>query len=200
MVAGFNEALRNAAQVDFFTGVTPFILAFVLFYLGLQRIPLVKDANKGVPFILSTFLAGLLSNFLIQNPVYQSFFTQFIGRVSLGLLGLIGLFSLLGFVGYQSLIEDSETLQSIFAFLAVGLTIAAFVGAGGIGLYLPEVMIPGTGIQLSGISDFIFEEGGWVFIIPAAVFVYFALASISTSDDDGPEGLSEIVGDYLADN
>jgi hypothetical protein len=181
MVAGFNEALRNAAQVDFFTGIAPFLILFVLFYLSLKKAPLIGGDDAGFPpLILALLLAGLFSNFLIQNPVYQSFTTQFVARVGLGLLGLIGIYVLIGFTPYDPNLDGDAT--ALVAILATVVALASFAGAGGLGLYLPDIMPPGLELNTEGISEFIFEEGGWALFIPLAVVLYFVFSALANTD------------------
>lgn len=202
MVAGFNEALRNAAQVDLFTGIIPFLILFILFYLSLGKAPLIGgDENAGfTPLILALLLAGLFSNFLIQNPVYQSFTTQFVARIGLGLLGLIGIYVLIGFTPYDPNLNDDAT--ALVAILATVVALASFVGAGGLGLYLPDIMPPGLELNTGGISEFIFEEGGWALFIPLAVVLYFVFSALANEEvgDTGNTAAQQLLDNLLNNN
>lgn len=198
MVAGFNEALRNAAQLDLFTGIIPFLILFIVFFLSLGKAPLIGgDDNKPAQFILAGLLAGLFSNFLLQTPVYQSFTTQFVGRLGIGLLALIGIYVLIGFTPYDPGLDGDAT--RLIAVLATVLAFGAFAGAGGLGLYLPDVMIPGLEIRTSGISDFIFEDGGWALAIPLAVLLYFLVSSVANTEvgQTGNTAAEQILDDLL---
>lgn len=200
MVAGFNEALQNAAQVDLFTGIIPFLIIFVLSFLALKEAPLIgagENGNQSVPLILALLLAGLFSNFLLQNPVYQSFSTQFVGRLGLGLLALIGVYLFAGFTPYDPDFDDQAKL--FVAILAALIALGAFAGAGGLGLYLPDVMVPGLEIRTSSISEFIFEEGGWALAIPLAVILYFVVSSVANTQVGNTDNtaLEQILDDLL---
>jgi hypothetical protein len=201
MVAGFNEALRNAAQVDLFTGIIPFLILFVLSYLALNKAPLIGDGNNSlVPLILGLLVSGLFSNFLIQNPVYQSFSTQFVGRLGLGLLFLIGVYIFLGFAPIENPLGDDGGV--FIAILATLIALASFAGAGGLGLYLPDIMPPGLQLNTEGISEFIFEEGGWALFIPLAVVLYFLFSALANTDvgNTGNTLAEQLLGDLVNNN
>jgi hypothetical protein len=186
MVAGFNEAVQNAAQIDLFTGILPFSITFIVFYLAAERIPIVKEReNNVIPGLLALIFSGFIANFLVNNPAYQTFYSQFVGSLSIGLVGLLGLFTVLAFAGYDASLFEKDKSPVAFTVLALLIGLLAFAGSGGLGALLPGVELPGVGLELGSVTEFI-EQGGWALLFPLVLIAFFLLDS-GPSDTSGAD-------------
>lgn len=129
MVAPFNELLQNMAQMDVFTGVLPFVLTYIVFFMALKEVPVLSNGdNDKVPALVAVIVAFFVARFIVVNPFYQSFFLGFFGRLTIGLIGFVGLLVLLAFTGYDNAGNSQRWILSILMIVIVG---AAFTTSGG---------------------------------------------------------------------
>lgn len=180
MVAGFNETLLFLGQeIDFFTGILPFLISFVLFDQILKQVDLFggSDAFEKKPRkILSLSFAALVTYFVITTPLYQQFFVQYFGRLAIGIIGLLGLVMLLAMVGWN----PTEHPVNGFIILALLLAFGAFSVSNGLFAFLPTQSLA-FGMSLQEIFAFIVDSGlGYIIIIGAAVY----WASSEKDDED----------------
>jgi hypothetical protein len=116
------------SQLDFFTLVLPFVLSYTIFFLALREISLFEEDDK-FPALVAVIASFFVAQFIATNPVYTTFFVDYFGRITVGLIGLLGLIVLLGFVGW-----DASTARGpAMALVIISIVGAAFVTAGGFG-------------------------------------------------------------------
>lgn len=172
-VTGFNQLLQTMANADFFTGILPFLLTYLVTYLALQRVPLfqkddelVENADRFVALI-SIIIAFFVANFLVQNPVYQSFFSEYLGRLAIGLVGILGFMVLIGLIGWNM----DKIRKPLMGTIIVVFAVAAFGLSGGLFAFLPQSQLPLLGMTIRETFNFVFESGLiWLLVIGAALF------------------------------
>ena len=176
---GFNELLRTMAEQDFFTGIFPFLLTYVLVYLALAKVPLFQqDDEDGATqdrfrALVSVIFAFFVSYFMVTNPVYQSFFTTYLSTVVIGVVGILGLLVLLALVpGFDMEYVGARIMVALIAIAAI----LAFTGAGGFEIFVPET---DTG-AISPALEYVVESGLIYIIIIGA-----ALLWVTGSKDKG---------------
>jgi len=167
---GFNELLRTMAEQDFFTGIFPFLLTYVLVYLALAKVPLFteEDGDETVTqdrfrALVSVIFAFFVSYFMVTNPVYQSFFTTYLSTVVIGVVGILGLLVLLALIpGFDMDYVGARIMVALIAIAAI----LAFTGAGGFEIFVPET---DTG-AISPALEYVVESGLiYIIIIGAAL-------------------------------
>lgn len=161
-VAGFNTLLESMAAMDFFTGVLPFVLTYVVLYAALDNVPVISDKDNFPPLI-AIIGAFFVARFIVVNPFYQSFFVEYFGQLVIGLMGFIGLLILLAFTGY----ELADANVPLLMMLMITIAGAAFTSAGGLGFKLPGLGELGI-TQLLGWS----MESGliWIVVVTGALW------------------------------
>lgn len=167
------------ASADFFTGILPFLLTYLVAFLAMQRLPLL-DGNDDVDTkkfsaLISIIIAFFVANFLVQNPVYQSFFSEYLGRVVIGMVGILGFLILVGMIGW-----DLDKIQEPFmGIVLVFFAVAAFFVSDGIYAFIPSSTIPLIGVSLQEMFRFTIDSGLiWLIVIGAA------LVWVSSEDKD----------------
>jgi hypothetical protein len=167
-VAGFNQLLETMAQMDFFTGVLPFVLTYVVLYAALREIPVIgKDSglDKNFPALIAIIGAFFVARFIVVNPYYQSFFVDYFGRLVIGLIGFFGLLILLAFTGYE--IENSNI--PMLMLLMISIAGAAFTTAGGFGPPWNVGML--ANYDIAGMFGFLLESGLiWIGVVFGALW------------------------------
>jgi len=148
--------LQNMAQQDFFTGIFPFLLSYVIFFLALQKAPLFDEENRKFSSVIAIIFSFFVSYFLVLNPVYQSFFASYLSRIVIGIVGILGLLVFLAFIPGLDL---DQTGVNGFILLVVLATVSAFALSGGTGAFIPEAAIPGIEYSTSELVDAVFESG-----------------------------------------
>jgi hypothetical protein len=132
-VSGFSQFLEFMAGAEFFTLLGPFLLAWMLYYIALEKADFLwgEDGSKleRLPPVISLFLAFFTARFLVMNPWYQTYFSDFFGLITIGLAGVLGLFSVLAFSGYTDEILKTPALVILLLMIAG----SAFVVSGGFG-------------------------------------------------------------------
>lgn len=176
--AGFSSLLETMAQLDFFTLVLPFILSYVVFLFALRRVPLFQDDNnepeKGIPEIVAIVSAFFAAQFIAANPWYQTFFVDYFGRLTLGVVGILGLMILLGLLGLDLNIFQNPAMV-ILLVVVVGI---AFTASGGFGPTTGEV----AEYDVSNLGPILIDTGLiWLLIIGGVLWW-------TSRDNDGNGG------------
>ncbi|MEF8880271.1 MAG: hypothetical protein V5A72_00370 [Candidatus Nanohaloarchaea archaeon] len=131
-ISGFSQFIEFMAGADAFTLLLPFLLSWMVYYIALEKAEFLWDGNdslQNMPPILALFMAFFTARFIVLNPYYQSFFMDFFGKITIGIIGIIGLFTMLAFVGY----DDKLIKKGPFALAVMAAVGAAFIYAGGFG-------------------------------------------------------------------
>lgn len=180
-IAGFNQLLAYMSEADVFSGVLPFLLSYIVFFLVMQRLPLLNgdendlDAQK-YSALISLILAFFVANFLTQNPMYQSFFSNYLGTIMIGMVGILGVMVMLELTGY----DVTDWHQPGFGILILAGAIAAFFVSGGVTAYIPGDELP----NLAGAGEafnYLLESGLiWLIVIGGVVL----WASSSNKDSE----------------
>lgn len=129
----FGQLIQSLEGIGFFTGLLPFVITYAIFFFMLRRVAaktLLEDEGRAKQFaaILSIAFAFFTSRFIVMNPVYQEFFTQYLGRFAVLMVGFLGLLVILGWFG----IELDEMGAGIWGGVAVLFISALFVVSGGL--------------------------------------------------------------------
>ena len=128
----FGQLMQNLEGIGFFTGLLPFVITYAIFFFLLRKVgeEILGDDGRAQQFaaILSIAFAFFTSRFILLNPVYQQFFTQYLGRFTVLVVGLLGLLVILGWLG----IEVTNLGNGLWGAIASLLVIAVFVVSGGL--------------------------------------------------------------------
>jgi branched-subunit amino acid transport protein AzlD len=129
----FGQLMQNLEGIGFFTGLLPFVITYAIFFFLLRKVGeeiLNEDTGRPQQFaaILSIAFAFFTSRFILINPVYQQFFTQYLGRFTVLAVGLLGLLVILGWLG----IEVTNLGNGLWGAIAALLILAVFVVSGGL--------------------------------------------------------------------
>lgn len=136
MATGFNELIRTFMAQDVFTGVLPFVLTYVILFLGVKRVPIFKtEDGRGEQFaaLVSVVGAFYVARFLITRTFYQEFFIKYFGQFAVGMVGLLGLMTILAFLGIDLDPESTPFNNPLLILVAISIAGAAFTSAGGFG-------------------------------------------------------------------
>ncbi|MFP4038356.1 MAG: hypothetical protein ACLFTA_01075 [Candidatus Nanohaloarchaea archaeon] len=175
--AGFSALLETMSQLDFFTLVLPFVLSYVVFLFALRKVPLFQDGNdepqKGIPEIIAVIAAFFAAQFIAANPWYQTFFVDYFGRLTIGIVGLLGLMVLLGLLGLDLSIFTNPAMILVM----VAVVGAAFTASGGFGPPLVEF----GDVNLTDMFRLLIDTGIIWLLVIAGVIAWTA----SDSDDGG---------------
>lgn len=136
----FGGVLESLGGIDFFSGILPFVITYTVFFFILRYIADEVlfdgwDNNKPDQFaaILAIAFAFFTAEFIMNQPWAATFFSQYLGRLTLIIVGLLGFLAVLGFVGMD--LNSQKT--GIGAVLAV-LVLAVFSVSGGLSTLLPS--------------------------------------------------------------
>lgn len=178
-VTGFNELLGTLAQADFFTGVLPFVVTYVLFFMVLKQVHLFDDERA--PAIISVAVAFFMARFIVLNPVYQTFFVEYFGRLVIGMLGLLGLFTILAMGGWGEEIFKRKGLLALMLIM-VG---AAFTVSGGANAFFPQLdNVSGITSQLSALL----LDTGLIWIIAVVALLAWTMKEDRDEDEGSRAG------------
>ncbi len=137
-VGTFGNLITQMEELGFFSGLLPFVVTYTIYFFMLRKVAGEiglggDDSNAEDMFaaILSIAFAFFTSRFIIANPYFQNFFSQFLGRFTVIVVGILGLLVMLGWVGI-----DLQKKNSVGYILAL-LVVAAFAVSGGISSFLP---------------------------------------------------------------
>lgn len=199
-MAGFNELIRLFMEQDIFTGVLPFVLTYAILFLGIKKVPIFDEAERGEQFaaLISVVGAFYVARFLITRPFYQEFFITYFGKFAVGMVGLLGLMTILAFLGWD--LQGSDYFPGpILILAAVAMAGAAFTSAGGFG---PPILTELNAGIFANIINTLVETGlAWALIIGG---VLWWTMSDGGDEDDGPSLLEAMVNpnawDDIGDN
>lgn len=168
---GFNQMLQSLAQVDFFTTLLPFVLTYVLLFFVTQGIFKRMDIfpegkQKTAAAVVSLAFAFYTARFLVMNPVFQQFFLQYLGRVSLIVIGLLGLLIVLSFVGYDLVKKDKNGDATLVGWILILIAIGAFWVSGGMRIFFPSATQSSMMNTFINLLNFGFESGLiWIVVV-----------------------------------
>lgn len=168
-IATFGSFLQSLQQVDFFTLLLPFVVSYIVFLFALREVKLFED-NQQVPAVIALAASFFVAQFIATNPFYQSFFLEFFGRLTIGMIGLLGLMIVLGMSGFSNYM-NSKWLGGL---LVVAIAII-FTRAGGLNAIIPLEQFP----TLQTVFSLLFETGlVWILIVGGLIYA-------TASDGDG---------------
>lgn len=179
----FGGLIETLGGIDFFSGILPFVITYTIFFFILRYIAdnlLFEewDNNKPDQFaaILAIAFAFFTADFILAQPWAATFFSEYLGRLTLIIVGLLGLLAVLGFVGMD--LNSSKT--ALGAVLAV-LVLAVFSVSGGLSSLLPSGQ---ENEALSLVSEAIAYsvDTGLIFILLIVGLLYY------TMRDPDPDG------------
>jgi len=193
----FGELITSLEGIGFFTGLLPFVITYTIFFFMLRKVGenILGDEGRAKQFsaILSIAFAFFTSRFVVMNPAYQQFFTQYLGRFTVLMVGFLGLLVILGWFGIE--LENMET--GLWGGVAA-LFIAAlfFVSGGPAASFLP---ISSQNQILGGLVAFLnwSISTGIIFIFLIIGLLYWSMKDPSDSSD-GPGFLARAFTDALA--
>lgn len=176
-------------EQDVFTGVLPFVLTYVILFLGVKKVP-IFDTNDGrgeqFAALVSIVGAFYVARFLITRPFYQDFFIQYFGKFAVGMVGLLGLMTILAFLGMDLGDKDSNWPWPIIIIVAVTMAGAAFVSAGGFGP--PMLQSADYGIALQALGYLVDSGLIWAIIIGGVLLWTFS----GGDDSEGPGAIPHL--------
>ena len=195
----FGELITSLEGIGFFTGLLPFVITYTIFFFMLRRVAdetLLEDSDRARQFaaILSIAFAFFTSRFIVMNPVYQEFFTQYLGRFAVLMVGFLGLLVMLGWFG----IELGEMGAGIWGGIAALFIAALFVVSGGLRASL--LPLENQNEIVSGIFGVLnwSINTGVIFIFLIIGLLYWSLQD--PSDDGGPSTLNKLFAQSLIDD
>ena len=192
--ASFSQLLESMAAADFFTGLLPFVTAYILFFLALQRVPLFAENDKQDKFsaLISIVFAFFVARFVTENPVYQEFFVDYLGFIAITIIGLIGMMIVLAMVGIKTGTEDTST--TLWGIILALIVLAGFFVTGGASILIPQDLA-GDASVLIDIFNFVIESGLiWVIVIGAVIGWTLKPEDTSSSSENG---LGDAIGDMF---
>lgn len=137
-VSGFSQLLEFMSKADAFELLLPFLLSWMVYYIALEKadflFPEGEKSLQKLPPVIALIMAFFTAQFIAVNPWYQTFFMDFFGKITIGVIGILGLLTMLAFVGYEKKVLSNFSFV-LFILAAVG---AAFIYAGGFGPPLVE--------------------------------------------------------------
>lgn len=183
--------MNNLADIGFFEGILPFVVTYALFffilrYLADDVLEIGGDDNNNRPdqfaAILSVAFAFFTARFVMMNPIYTDFFTQYLGRVTVVIIGLLGLLVTIGFVGI-----DLESNNAVGWTLAL-IIVAAFAVSGGVNA---SILPTDSQSQILGlVAEFLnfTVESGLIFVVLIGGLLLFTMRGGDDSDDGSLPG------------
>jgi len=180
----FPELIRSMEELGFFTGLLPFVITYTIFFFMLRKVGeeiFDDDSQRPDLFaaILSIAFAFFTSKFILANPMFLDFFTNYIGRFTVIAVGLLGLLVMLGFVGI-----DLEERNSVGYILAI-LVVAAFAVSGGISSFLPAATRNDVLGQLSAALGWTIDTG-IIFVFLIIGLLFWTMGDGSDDDNENP--------------
>ena len=186
----FGQFLVSLEQVDFFTLLLPFIVSYVLFLFTLRKIDLFDD-NGQVSSVIAIAAAFFMAQFIATNPIYQTFFIEYFGRLTIGMIGILGLASVLGLAGWGNVLSSSKPLALIFL-AGAGIV---FARSGGLEAIVPISEFP----SIAGAYTYLFESGLiWLVVLGGVMYWTAPTGNDDGGDDDSTA--SAVVDAILGEN
>lgn len=180
---GFNNLLEIMTKQGFFSGLLPFVVAYVLFFLTLKRIPLFneEDGDNRFAAVLSVVFAFFVSQFLVNNPAYQQFFVDYLGAIAVTVIGLLGLLVVLAFIGLDIGTDNSQS-RALYGLILTGIVILAFFVTGGGRIFIPDDINSQAIEQLVNVA----VDSGLIWILVVAGLIYWTLSDGSSDSSLSP--------------
>lgn len=172
--AGFSTLLETMAQMDFFSLVLPFVLSYTVFFMALKQVPLFKEEdNQKMSSLIAVIASFFVAQFIAVNPWYQTFFVEYFGSLTIGMVGILGLLIVLGLFNWDLDIFRRPWMALVF----ISIAGAAFVRAGGFGPSRVD-SVPGISEGLN-LGSLLIDTGLiWILVI-GGVIVW-----LSSDDED----------------
>jgi len=181
-VSAFSNLISLLTGVDAFTLLFPFLLAWMLYYAMIDKSSIFDDTElSNAPPIVAMILAFFTARFLVMQPFYQTFFSDFFGKIVIGLASILGLFTLLGMSGME--VSGNDDLNDYVKFIAAAMAGAAFIWAGGFG---PAIFGTGDVAEvITGIINYTVSSGLiWLLVIGGAVAIVMVPEAGGGGDGD----------------
>jgi len=181
----FPELIRSMEELGFFTGLLPFVITYTIFFFMLRKVGEeifdADDNNRADMFaaILSIAFAFFTSKFILANPMFMDFFTNYIGRFTVIAVGLLGLLVILGFVGI-----DLEKRNSVGYILAI-LVVAAFAVSGGVSSFLPAATRGDILSQFTAALAWTIDTG-IIFVFLIIGLLFWTMGDSNDNDNENP--------------
>jgi len=194
VATGFSNLIQSMMQQDVFTLVLPFLLSYIIFFLALRKVPVVKDLDddgtRKFASLIAIIFAFFVAYFLTLNPQYQGFFPEYIGRIVIGLIGILGLATVVAFVT-----DDTDYLKSpLMMIIILIVVLSAWTMSGGAFAFLPETALPVIGLSIADVGHMLFDNG-IVYLIVIGVALYWVSNEGDDSDDrDMADMISKLIG------
>lgn len=182
------------ADAGFFTGLLPFLLSYVLFFLALKRVPLFSESDDQDKFaaLVSIVFSFFVARYVTENPVYQQFFNEYLTFVAVVIIGLLGLLVTLAMIGIKTGTDDRSTTTWG---LILGLTIlVGFFVTGGPSIIIPENLLGDSELLIDALNFAIDSGLIWIFVIGGAIAWTLSPGDSSSSSSDG---LGDALGDMF---
>lgn len=190
--ASFGELMNNLADIGFFEGILPFVVTYALFFFILRymanEVLNIEDGNNRpdqFAAILSIAFAFFTARFVMMNPIYADFFTQYLGRVTVVIIGLLGLLVTIGFVG----IDLGKRNQNTTGYVLALIIVAAFAVSGGVDA---SILPADNQNQILGLVaeflNFTLESGLIFVVLIGGLLLYTARGS--GDDSEGPSNFA----------
>lgn len=190
MATGFSALIQSMVQQDIFSLVLPFLLSYVVFFLALQRVPIIKDGESDTTkfaSLIALIFAFFVAYFLTLNPQYQAFFPAYLGRITIGLIGLLGLATVIAFIGF-----DKNYLKSpLIVIISIIIVLSAWTVSGGAFAFLPKSALPYLGVSIADIGQVLYENG-IIYLVVIGLGLYWVTAE-SEDDQDGNNDLANMI-------
>lgn len=193
-VSGFENFLEVMAGADAFTLLLPFLLSWIVYYIALTKADFLFDGKeklKRLPPVIALFLAFFTARFIVVNPWYQSFFSEFFGLITIGIVGLLGLYTVLSFSDYG----DEVIRTPAMVLLLLMITGAAFVASGGFGEPFLTSVPYAEAIQ-AGINWTV--QSGAIWLVFIGLVVWYVARPVD-QDDNGSNVLEWLINAELND-
>jgi len=176
--SGFSNVISILAGADAFTLLLPFLLSWMLYLAMIERAGIFDNSSslENASPVVALILAFFTARFLVAQPFYQTFFSDFFGRVVIGLASLLGLYTLLAFSGWDLNSKDSD-VDGYVKYVGAMMAGAAFIWAGGFGPQIFGASEAGgaLGSIIGAISGFFntLVQTGAIWAIPVLVAMWF---------------------------
>jgi len=182
VATGFSNLIQSMVQQDIFSLVLPFLLSYIVFFLALQRVPILKDSESDTnkfSALIAIIFAFFVAYFLTLNPQYQGFFPEYLGRITIGLIGLLGLATVIAFIGF----DDAYLKSPLIAIICIIVVLSAWTMSGGAFAFLPESALPVIGVSIADIGHMLFDNG-IIYLLVIGLALYWVTAETDSDDDD----------------
>ena len=193
-MGSFGELIQNMDQLGFFSGLLPFVITYTVFFFILRKVAEEsigleggENGNQADLFaaILSIAFAFFTSRFIIAHPMFQMFFQQYLGRLTVILVGLLGLLVALGLLGID--IHSNNQWGWILAVVIV----AAFAVSGGVSSFLPLASRNAIIANIAAALSFTIETG-LIFVFLIIGLLWWTMNGGDSGGGSSSSGLPEL--------